>query len=103
MNAKKILAIILSVIFITVSLTSCGFVSIDEPDVTDENGDVIIQTDKNGETTKKPKGVTVTPVPPPAPKFLVGRLEEGRSNPPEANPIETLETGMITVPEGVTI
>ena len=54
MNAKKILAIILSVVFITVSLTSCGFVSIDEPDVTDENGDVIIQTDKNGETTKKP-------------------------------------------------
>ena len=52
MKAKKLLAIILTLAFVMLSITSCGFISIDEPNPTDENGSEITQTNKNGETTK---------------------------------------------------
>ena len=51
MKFKKILTAILSLVCIIAILTSCGVV-IDDPVQTDENGNEIIQTDKNGETVK---------------------------------------------------
>ena len=51
MKVKKILSAIISLVCIITILTSCGVV-VDEPTPTDENGNEIIQTDKNGETVK---------------------------------------------------
>ena len=52
MKIKKLLAIILALCFVAITATSCGFVSLDEPKQTDENGNEIVETDKNGETVK---------------------------------------------------
>ena len=58
----------------------------------------IISTRPSGYTVRNPMGETVTPVPPPPPKFLRPFVCWGRSSPPEANPMETLEIGITVMP-----
>lgn len=53
MNFKKTLAIFLVLTCLMAMLTGCGFVVIDDPVITDENGNEIISTDKNGNEIKQ--------------------------------------------------
>ena len=53
MNFKKTLAIFLVLACLMAMLTGCGFVVIDDPVITDENGNEIISTDKNGNEIKQ--------------------------------------------------
>lgn len=52
MKIKRLFALILALVIVATTLVGCGLVTIDDPIVTDENGNEIVQTDKNGETVK---------------------------------------------------